>query len=250
VAEFTRREGREFVEMRKVKSIAVQVKAAEGQRHELLVTHQHNAHASSQHPVSPLREISEAVKLKMEQLEESLMRFEELWFEPDIAVLCGGWIELLMDAVEEDERLTLRRENSMKREKWRVELIGGVQKKETPWAQNADANDNHPLVNGSGSEEDAGGSPVENEEDSGRGWDSGVVEEQSDQLTSVSHNWGVNGSGWGEPRSWTYSDSDQQASGEDDGGSSGGWGSTNHDWGNISSGTTTGSGWGTSNRDI
>ncbi|KIM84337.1 hypothetical protein PILCRDRAFT_27688, partial [Piloderma croceum F 1598] len=132
VAEFTRKEGSEFVEMRTAKSAVVELKAAQ-EEHEPLKTHQHTAHPSSQRPVESLREISEAIKLKMEQLEESLMRFEELWFEQDIAILCGGWIELLMDAVEEDERLMLQKMNSAKREHWRVELIGGVPKRERLW---------------------------------------------------------------------------------------------------------------------
>ena len=172
VAEFTRKEGEEFAEMRSAKSSAVELKTGEI---ELLVTHQHTPHTSSQRPVRSLREISEAVKLKMEQLEESLVRFEELWFEQDIAILCGGWIELLTDAVEEDERLFLKKENLTKKQ-WTVELIGGMQKTKGLWT---DTEADRPLVNGS-SEEDIDDS-VEDEGDKV----CGSAEEQIDQMTSV-----------------------------------------------------------------
>jgi len=65
----------------------------------------------------------------MEQLEESLMRFEELWFEPEIAVLCGGWIELLMDAVEEDERLILQKRGSAREMFGEWSLLVGCRRK-------------------------------------------------------------------------------------------------------------------------
>ena len=61
--------------------------------------------------------------------------------------MCGGWFELLTDAVEEDERLFLKKENLTKRRQWTVELIG---KTKAPWI---DTEADRPLVNGS-SEED------------------------------------------------------------------------------------------------
>lgn len=162
----------------------------------------------------------------MERLEESLMRFEELWFEQDIAILCGGWIELLVDAITKDERLTLRKENSSKKEKWRVELIGGMQKMETPlWIDNENiSNELHP-------EEDDEGS-VADEQDSELGWDSANAGEQSAEVTIVSKSWKEYGSGWGELNSWMHADS-IEAGGEGDVGG-GAWGSTNLSWGSPS----------------
>ncbi|KAJ4467101.1 hypothetical protein C8R41DRAFT_925882 [Lentinula lateritia] len=37
----------------------------------------------------------------MEDLRESFLRVEELWYEPEVAQACGGWIELLIAAVEQ-----------------------------------------------------------------------------------------------------------------------------------------------------
>ncbi|KAF5391049.1 hypothetical protein D9757_003992 [Collybiopsis confluens] len=68
--------------------------------HRLLASHLHPAHPSSQSPLS-LREIGDIIKARMEGLRESFMRIEELWYEPEISKACGGWIELLIRAVEE-----------------------------------------------------------------------------------------------------------------------------------------------------
>jgi len=224
VAEFTRKEGKEFVEMRKAKSAAMVLKTAEGERHELLATHQHTAHASSERPLATLREISNAVIMKMEELEESLLRFEELWFEQEIAILCGGWIELLKNAVEDDERLMLRKENSIKRDRWQVELIGGVQKRAV-WA------DDPLLIDGPHKYEDPEDQD-QDEEDSDHEWDSASVEEPDDQIMQ---DWGASGSVWGELKSWRYAEDDKQM-GEEDGSMT--WGNAQKSWGTISSGTT------------
>jgi hypothetical protein len=248
VAEFTRKEGSEFVEMRRTKSAVVELKADQEKEHVLLKTHQHTAHPSSQRPVESLREISEAVKLKMEQLEESLMRFEELWFEQEIAILCGGWIELLMDAVEEDERLMLQKMNSTKRDHWRVELVGGVPKKERLWPDNTDFKEYQPLENRSYPEEDL--EDCEDKDDPEFTCDNAG---QGLQLEpNVSQGGGTSIFAWEEPRPWTRSDSDKLVWGEADGSSVEAWGGTNQSWGVIASGTanSSGSGWDTLARDL
>ncbi|KAJ3780104.1 hypothetical protein GGU10DRAFT_168104 [Lentinula aff. detonsa] len=68
--------------------------------HRLLITHTHPAHPSAQNPL-PIHSIGDIVKSRMEDLRESFLRVEELWYEPEVAQACGGWIELLIAAVEE-----------------------------------------------------------------------------------------------------------------------------------------------------
>ena len=96
--------------------------------HTLLAAHSHEAHASSTEPKS-LKEIGEAVKAKMEQFKVSFIRLEEIWFEHDIAVMCGGWIEFLARAAEENEDLKLNRGNGVRKERttWTIELVGAAQ---------------------------------------------------------------------------------------------------------------------------
>ena len=100
----------------------------DGTPHEALAIHKHLAHASAMKPTS-LEDIAKKVKSKMEEYREEFMRVEELWFEQEIAMMCGGWIEMLVKAVEECPDLVLRNEvDGVKRGRsmWSVELIGGV----------------------------------------------------------------------------------------------------------------------------
>ncbi|KAK7032262.1 hypothetical protein VNI00_013221 [Paramarasmius palmivorus] len=87
--------------------------------------------------------IGNLVRERMEGYRESFMRLEDLWFETDIGIACGGWIEVFINAVHEYDGLSLKRdgggsneeslsspaanENIQKqRELWKVELVGGV----------------------------------------------------------------------------------------------------------------------------
>ncbi|KAG6830868.1 hypothetical protein H0H92_014233 [Tricholoma furcatifolium] len=116
--------------------------------HELLANHHHQAHAKSEKPGS-LHEISLMVKTKMEEFREGFLRIEELWFERDIAILCGGWIEMLVRAVEQSEFFTLKRDGEEmkgKRENWVVELVGAVIQPKGSWSKNEEtALDTIPL---------------------------------------------------------------------------------------------------------
>jgi hypothetical protein len=94
--------------------------------HEALAISRHLPNPASMKPQS-LQEIAACVKSKMEEYREAFMRVEELWFEKEIGILCGGWIELLVRAVEESPDLNLKRDvASKKRSMWSVELVGGV----------------------------------------------------------------------------------------------------------------------------
>lgn len=106
----------------------IQSLGLDGPPHEALAIHKHLPHASATEPKS-LEDIAKKVKSKMEEYREGFMRVEELWFEQEIAVMCGGWIEMLVRAVEECPDLVLRNEvDGVKRgrDMWSVELIGGV----------------------------------------------------------------------------------------------------------------------------
>jgi len=106
-----------------------------GEPHKLLATHIHLAHPDAEKP-KPLNEIGLAVKKKMEEFREAFMRVEEIWFEQDIAILCGGWIEMLVRAVEESEFLILKRDGEdMKKDRgaWAIELVGGVANPKELW---------------------------------------------------------------------------------------------------------------------
>jgi hypothetical protein len=125
VAEFRRLEGEEYATMRAEVSKKWIGMADEKPQHRLLAVRQHPAHPNAKCP-RPVGEIGEAVKALMDESREVFMRIENIWFAREIAVMCGGWIELLTQAVEEHERLRLHKEDERKRGTWRVELIGGI----------------------------------------------------------------------------------------------------------------------------
>ncbi|KAF8972153.1 hypothetical protein BDZ97DRAFT_1901308 [Flammula alnicola] len=109
--------------------------ALAGQPHEALVVHEHHAHPASMKP-RPLEEIAACVKAKMEEYREAFMRVEELWYEKEIAILCGGWIEMLVRAIEQSPDLNLKPDAEgigRRSTNWSVELIGGVASPSQLW---------------------------------------------------------------------------------------------------------------------
>nr|GAT45288.1 predicted protein [Mycena chlorophos] len=100
-----------------------------GDAHELLAEHHHTAHKSSRQP-APLPEIAEKIQAKMEEQREAILPLEQLWFDPTISTLCGGWIEMLIRAADESDGLNLLRAPK----EWSIELVGGVkQPQEELW---------------------------------------------------------------------------------------------------------------------
>lgn len=74
--------------------------------HILIADHQHPLSTHKTHP-APLNEITAAVRRKMEDFRQGTVLLRELWFEPDISLLCGGWVEVLVAAIHHEEDLTL-----------------------------------------------------------------------------------------------------------------------------------------------
>ncbi len=104
--------------------------------HQLHTRHAHEPQSSAEKPRS-LQEIGAAVVKKMDSFNEAFMRMEELWFEPEVSSTCGGWIELLVRAIEECEDLELQKEGDMgsSRSRWTVQRIGALTNPISPWPQ-------------------------------------------------------------------------------------------------------------------
>jgi hypothetical protein len=100
----------------------------QGHDHECLAAYYHPANPAAMQP-KPLEDIARKVKEKMEDYRLAFMRMEELWFEPDVGSMCGGWIEMLVRAIEESSDLNLKRDVDgvrKGRSMWNVELVGGI----------------------------------------------------------------------------------------------------------------------------
>jgi small RNA 2'-O-methyltransferase len=94
--------------------------------HELLAHHHHPAHPLSKKPRG-LPEIAQLVKARMEDNREGIKGLEEVWYQTGVAIACGGWLEVLVQAIEESPELVLKKDEDglvRKRDLWSVELIG------------------------------------------------------------------------------------------------------------------------------
>ncbi|KAJ7455238.1 hypothetical protein B0H11DRAFT_2067257 [Mycena galericulata] len=107
-----------------------------GEPHRLLATHMHKAHEMSHRAptAESVKTIGEAVKVKMESFRETIIPLEQIWFEEDVSVLCGGWIEVLMWAVEEYDGLNLLKAGDGSKE-WSIELVGGIKDPRSMWPE-------------------------------------------------------------------------------------------------------------------
>lgn len=108
--------------------------------HKLFAEHVHEPSPSSQKP-KPLKEVAESVVEKMNQFHEVFMRVEELWFEPEISVACGGWIEVLIRAAEESESLNVVKEGGIGSNEtiWMIQRLSGPTDPVPPWTAESES---------------------------------------------------------------------------------------------------------------
>ncbi|PCH42492.1 hypothetical protein WOLCODRAFT_72633 [Wolfiporia cocos MD-104 SS10] len=125
VAAFRRREGTEWAARRlEAYERFAQGRCSEGLKstgHKLLAAHRHAADEKAGRP-APLREIGEELARRMGEYGERTMQVRELWFDDGVAALCGGWIEVLLAAVEAYQDLHLHRSPSEASSDWKVEF--------------------------------------------------------------------------------------------------------------------------------
>jgi hypothetical protein len=124
------RRGREVVEKMGLPS----------KKHELHVKHVHPTEPSAQKPQS-LPKIASVVVERMDELHDVFTRVEEIWFWPEVSSACGGWIELLVHAVENSEDLELLKEGGKEKNRsmWRIQRIGAPTIPPSPWPHEGDS---------------------------------------------------------------------------------------------------------------
>ncbi|KAH9481250.1 Small RNA 2'-O-methyltransferase [Psilocybe cubensis] len=226
--------------------------------HEALAIYNHVTSSVAKKP-KPLSDIAALVKGKMEEFREAFMRVEEMWFEPSISRACGGWIELLVRAVEESSDLNMKRDVDgvvMKQSSmWSIELIGAVAFPTNPWTDTANTSvDYIPL------DWTPGEGPHDSWDDSDAEGSTGIegdvsaftsdndADEESDNETTT----GIERSAWKElsdiqaktrsQNNWASSGSDWAAS------DTSGWGEHDRDdtdigWGNPAASSSSTAGW-------
>ncbi|KAL1696878.1 hypothetical protein GGG16DRAFT_84447 [Schizophyllum commune] len=109
-----------------------------GTKHELLDEVTHQADDAARHPAS-LGAIADRVTTAMRDMGTRYVRLEELWFNRAISRICGGWLEMLVWAVERSPDLELRRReinthdaDEVGRSYWHIEFTGLFSEPPTP----------------------------------------------------------------------------------------------------------------------
>jgi hypothetical protein len=131
---FRRREGDEWAEKRAAKYAAWASSTSENTAtspHDLLATHQYEAHPDAQKPASP-DDIVAAVKTVIQDIGSPHVTFFELWREDSVSTLCGGWVEVLHDVVNREESLVISKVGK-NADDWQVEAPGLELLGKNPW---------------------------------------------------------------------------------------------------------------------
>jgi small RNA 2'-O-methyltransferase len=127
VAAFRRIDDDECVRMRTIKS-AEWISRAQQEKPAHVLVHSclYPAHPLSQQPSSHAS-ITSAIKTVLDNSRDVYLTLEDLWFsgKGEVAVLCGGWIEKLVEAVEGCDELVLGRE-AERRTAWTVGYVHGA----------------------------------------------------------------------------------------------------------------------------
>ncbi|KAH9067980.1 hypothetical protein EDB83DRAFT_2378395 [Lactarius deliciosus] len=122
VVTFRRREGDEWATRRATRYAEWALGRVDGgQSHNLLVTHHYEAHAAAEKPASR-KDIVAAIKTTIQTIAVVDVTIFELWREDAISSACGGWLEVLIDVVDQDTSFALHKE-CKDAEEWVVELL-------------------------------------------------------------------------------------------------------------------------------
>jgi small RNA 2'-O-methyltransferase len=101
------------------------------QPHKLFVTHRYEAHVGAQSP-APREDIAAAVKSTIEDIGSSDVTIFEIWREDAVSTICGGWLEVLLDVLDQDDAFLLHKEGKGA-DDWRIELPGVELQAKNPW---------------------------------------------------------------------------------------------------------------------
>ena len=91
--------------------------------HVLVARHRHEAHPRAGYP-SGWKEIEAAAVLKFQQWRERSLAVQELWFADNLPILCGGSIEVMLNAAEQSAELELQRIAGQQCANWKIQLVG------------------------------------------------------------------------------------------------------------------------------
>lgn len=101
------------------------IRSAIREPHALMGMHHYEAHPRAGQP-SDFRDIEVAMVVKFQQWGEMILGVQELWFADDLPILCGGSMEVMLDAAEQSTKLELQRVAGQQRGNWKIQLVSGL----------------------------------------------------------------------------------------------------------------------------
>ncbi|KAI0368687.1 hypothetical protein BV20DRAFT_969076 [Pilatotrama ljubarskyi] len=127
VAAFKRREGVEWAEQRarQVAERGYRSPTGQPEQHKLLATHQHLAHEAGRRPQS-LQAVGDLILERMVRLRETSLSTRELWFQNEVAIACGGWLDWLVRAIQAHDSLALHSSSGGLPGEWTIQLDPGL----------------------------------------------------------------------------------------------------------------------------
>ena len=135
---FRRREGGGWATKRSNKYAEWASSRDEEPSHKLLITHQYEAHAGAQ-KAAPREEIAAAVKSTIQDIGSPEVTIFEIWREDSVSTICGGWLEVLIDVLEQDRSFVVHKEGNA--DDWKIELPGVELQGKNPWQSPARQDD-------------------------------------------------------------------------------------------------------------
>jgi len=132
VAVFRRREGDDWA-TRRAENYAkwASRRDTETEPHKLFVTHRYEAPVGAQSP-APREDIAAAVKSTIEDIGSSDVTIFEIWREDAVSTICGGWLEVLLDVLDNDDTFLLHKIGK-NADDWKIELPGVELQVKNPW---------------------------------------------------------------------------------------------------------------------
>ncbi|KAI0267749.1 hypothetical protein BC834DRAFT_869774 [Gloeopeniophorella convolvens] len=170
--------------------------AAAARPHELLGTHHYAAHEGAEKPAARA-DIAAVVKMAINDIGTAEVTVFELWREEAVATFCGGWLEVLVDAIGQDPSFVLTKEGKNV-DDWRVELLGVELRDRDVWKRDESQEEEDAWNEGSEVSEDETWDEEEYEEEYAEEYDYGYEEETEETAGTepVAAKWGMP-EGWG-----------------------------------------------------
>ena len=130
-AAFRRREGDDWATSRAQKYAEWASRRAPETQHKVYAKHCYEAHAGAQGP-APREDIAAAVKSTIQDIGSSEVTIFEVWREDAVSTICGGWLEVLLDVLDNDDAFVLHKEGK-NADDWKIELPGVELQAKNPW---------------------------------------------------------------------------------------------------------------------